>query len=71
MHVLQCLSHAQTRWMQGAALIVIQDAAYRGTIIQFHCLGGVVGWDRVGLGSSNSRRATKPSNHTDLPVGFS
>ena len=32
-------------------MIVIQDAAYRGTIIQFHCLGGVVGWDRVGLGS--------------------
>jgi hypothetical protein len=35
--------------MEGTALIVIQDAAYRRTIVQFYGLGGLVGWGHVGL----------------------
>jgi hypothetical protein len=48
-HVRQGLGHAQPRWMEGTALIVIQDAAYRRTIVQFYGLGGLVGWGHVGL----------------------
>lgn len=72
MHVRQGLGHAQTRWMQGTSLIVIQDAAYRRTIVQFHLLGGLVGWGRVGpdglaLGLGKRGPLSTPLCSEDLP----
>ena len=49
MHVPESLGHAETRWRERPPLIVVEDAADRGTIIQHHLLGFLVGLDDVGL----------------------
>jgi hypothetical protein len=47
-HVRQSLGHAQTRWMQGAPLIVVEDTAYRRAIIEHDILRRVIRLDGVG-----------------------
>lgn len=50
LHLLQGLGHTQTRGMQGAPLIVVQDPADRRAVIQDHILGDLVGPEHLGRG---------------------
>ena len=50
MHLPQGLGHAETGWVQGPALIVVQDATDRGAIIQHDILVGLLTPDRRVLG---------------------
>jgi hypothetical protein len=72
LHVLQGLGHAQTRWMPGPPLIVVEDAAYRRPIIAHHILRRLVRLDRVGRGGltwglGKLGRLRRPLFGSDLP----
>jgi hypothetical protein len=47
-HVRQGLGHAQTRWMPGAPVSVVEDTAYRRAIIEPDILRRVIRPDGVG-----------------------
>jgi hypothetical protein len=71
-HVLQGRGHAQTRWMQGPPLIVVEDAASRRTIIAPHILRRLVRLDRLGRGRlawglGKRGRLRRPPCGSDLP----
>ena len=66
-HVRQGLGHAQPRGMQGTSLLIMQDAAYRRTIGQFHRLGGRVGPDGRAWGLGTRGPLSAPLCGEDLP----
>src|SRR5438270_10709060 len=71
-HVRQGLGHAHTRWMQGLPLIVVEDAAYRRTIIEHHILSRLIRLGCVGRGGPAWRREQRgrlrrPPFGEDLP----